>query len=426
MSNVLRMKARSKKKRMGRPEIMSREEYQGRPVNVRMELIQALIPLGIMAVYEEIQREVTQLAGGRYERKCPEIECRRHGTNPGSVNLAGQRVPISVTRVRGPEGEVGLSSYRALHEGTELDEMLFRRVLRGISCRDYEAAAQAIPGAIGLSSSTVSRRFVEASREKLRELQERDLSGEDIVAIFADGKSFVDDQMVLALGVTMSGQKRALGFVQTDTENRQALAEFFRSLLTRGLDISRGVLVVIDGGKGLRSAVREVFGKRVRVQRCQWHKRENIVSYLPKAIQAYWRKRLQKAYEKASYKDALAELRKIHAELEEINQSAARSLEEGLEETLTLHELGVFAQLGRSFKTTNCIESFNSMAERQCGKVSHWKNSSQKQRWFAAVILDAEPRLRRVMGYRQLPKLRGALMKALKIKSEATSSEKAA
>jgi putative transposase len=426
MSSVLRMTARRKKKRMGKPEIMSRAEYQEQPVDVRVELLRALIPLGLIAVHEEIDAEVTRLAGERYARKAPEIECCRHGTNPGSVSLGGQRIPVRVTRVRGPEGEVALDSYQELHRGKELDETLFRRVLLGISCRDYEAAGEAIPGAIGMSSSTVSRKFVEASAEKLREMQERDLSGEDVVAIFVDGKSFAEDQMVLALGITMSGQKRALGFVQTDTENRLVLVEFFQSLLSRGLDVSRGVLVVIDGAKGLRAAVRQVFAKRVRVQRCQWHKRENIISYLSKAQQPYWRKRLQKAYEKTSHEEAHGELRKIHAELEEINQSAARSLEEGLEETLTLHELGVFARLGRSFKTTNCIESFNSMAERRCAKITHWKNSSQKQRWFASVILDVEPRLRRVMGYRQLPKLREALMKSLKIKSEETSSRKAA
>jgi transposase-like protein len=307
-----------------------------------------------------------------------------------------------------------------------LDESLFRRVLYGISCRDYEAAAEAIPGAIGISSSTVSRTFVEASGKKLREFQERDLSAQDVIAIFVDGKSFADDQMVLALGVTMSGQKLALGFVQTDTENSRVLTEFFRSLLERGLEISQGLLVVIDGSKGLRSAVREAFRKRALVQRCQWHKRENIISYLPKGEQSYWRKRLQKAYQQATYKDAKAQLLKIHAELEEINQSAASSLAEGLEETLTLHRLGVFPILGRSFKTTNCIESLNSMAERHCAKVSCWKNSSQKHRWFASVILDAEPRFRKVMGYRHLSKMREALRMDLKISSGKALSQKAA
>jgi len=395
-------------------------------MDTRLELIRALIPLGLIAVYEELDAEVEQLAGRWYARKPEDSRGHRYGSNRGSVKLGGQRVAVSVPRVRGPEGEVTLSSYQRHHKGQDIDEGLFRRVLYGISCRNYEAAADAIPGAIGLSSSTISRRFIEASGAKLREFQERDLSGQDIVAIFADGKSFAEDQMVLVLGVRMDGQKVMLGFVQTETENTRVLVNFFHSLLDRGLDVSRGTLVVIDGAKGLRSAVKKAFTKRVLVQRCQWHKRENVVSHLAKSEQAHWRRRLQKAYERPTYKEAQEELLKLHAELEELNQSAARSLAEGLEETLTLHRLGVFANLGRSFKTTNCIESVNSMAERQCGKVDYWKNSAQKHRWFASAVLDIEPRLRKVMGYRQLYKLRDALMEELGIKSEETNSKRAA
>jgi transposase-like protein len=402
------------------------EDYQDQGMDTRLELIRALIPLGLMAVYEELDAEVEQLAGRWYARKPEDGKCHRYGSNRGSVRLGGQRVAVSVARVRGPEGEVSLSSYQRHHKGKDLDEGLFRRVLYGISCRNYEAATEAIPGAIGLSSSTISRRFIEASQAKLREFQERDLSGQDIVAIFADGKSFADDAMVLALGVRMDGQKVMLGFVQTSTENTRVLTDFFRSLLDRGLDVSRGTLVVIDGGKGLRGAVKQPFSKRALVQRCQWHKRENVVSHLPKGEQAGWRQRLQRAYERPTYEEAKKELLKLRAELEELNQSAARSLAEGLEETLTLHRLGVFASIGRSFKTTNCIESVNSMAEQECGKVDYWKNSAQKHRWFASALLDIEPRLRKVMGYRQLYKLRNALMEELGIKSGEMNSKRAA
>jgi putative transposase len=248
VGSVLRSVSRRKKrKRIGPPQVIRREDYQGQDVNGRLELIRALIPLGLIAVYEELEAEVEQLAGPRYRRKPEGVEHYRHGTNRGSVKLAGQRIPVSVTRVRGPGGESPLASYRRLHKGEDHDEGLFRRVLYGISCQDYEAAAEAVPGAIGLSGSTVSRQFIEASQAKLREFQERDLSGQDIVAIFVDGKSFADDQMVLALGVTMGGQKVMLGFVQTETENTRVLTSFFRSLLDRGLDVSRGALAVIDG-----------------------------------------------------------------------------------------------------------------------------------------------------------------------------------
>ena len=239
-------------------------------------------------------------------------------------------------RVRSQEGvEIPLRSYEALSDGGEVNELLLRRVLYGISCRNYEAAAEAIPGAIGLSSSTVSRGFVEASAAKLREMQERDLSRDDVVALFLDGKSFADAMMVIALGITVSGEKRFLGFVETDTENEKVLTPFLRSLLDRGLDISQGLLTVIDGGKGLKAAVKKAFRKRVLIQRCQWHKRENVVSYLSKGEQALLRKRLQSAYNRPEYKEALAALDQLHGELEERNQSAAGSLEEGLQETLT-------------------------------------------------------------------------------------------
>ena len=149
-----------------------------------------------------------------------------------------------------------------------------RRVLYGISCRNYEAAAAAVPGAIGLSSSTVSRGFIQASAAQLRAFQERDLSEEDVVAVFLDGKTFADATMVIALGITMTGEKCFLGFVETDTENATVLTPFLRSLVERGLDLSQGVLVILDGGKGLRTAVRKAFRNRALVQRCQWHKRD--------------------------------------------------------------------------------------------------------------------------------------------------------
>ena len=300
-----------------------------------------------------------------------------------------------------------------------------KRVLYGISCRNYEAAAASVPGAIGLSGSTVSRGFVQASAVKLRELQERDLSGEDVVALFLDGKTFAEATMVVALGITLSGEKRFLGFVETDTENEKVLTLLLRSLLERGLEISQGLLVILDGGKGLRTAVRKAFRGRALVQRCQWHKRENVVSYLSKGEQALWRKRLQRAYNRPNYEEARAELQKLHGELEDRNQSAAASLAEGFEETLTLHRLGVYGVLGRSLKTTNCLESVNALVEERCAKVDHWKNSSQRHRWLATSLLEIEPRLRKLMGYRHLSKLREALKQELKIEDN-TSKRKVA
>ena len=193
------------------------------------------------------------------------------------------------------------------------------------------------------------------------------------------------------------------------------MTAFLRSLRDRGLDLSAGALVVIDGSKGLKAGVQKAFEGQVVIQRCQWHKRQNVVSYLPRKEQGAWRRRLQRAYGRPTYEEAKRELRAIRAELDEINQSAVASLEEGLEETLTLHRLGVFPLVGRSLKTTNVIESVNAQAEQRCGRVDRWRNSNHKHRWLAAVLLDIEPRLRRLLGYRHLQLLRTAIQEELGI-----------
>ncbi len=404
---------RRKSKRLGKAERRSMADYRGMELDTRVELIRALIPLGLMHVGEMLEEEVTALAGARHQRGGENV---RYGHNPGSVKLQGQRYPVRVPRVRSRKGgEVSLHSWEALKRSGDPDEILLRRVLYGISCRNYERAAEAVPGAIGLSSSSVSRSFIQASAAQLKAFQERSLAELDLVALFVDGKTFAEDTMVIALGVDMDGRKIPLGFVQTGTENERALTPFLQGLLERGLDISRGLLVVIDGAKGLRAAAGKAFGKSALVQRCQWHKRENVVSYLPKTEQARWRRRLQKAYERPTYAEAKSALKRLRSELSSINQSAVASLDEGFEETLNLHRLGVFALLGRSFKTTNCLESLNALVEERCAKVDHWKNSNQKMRWLVAALLDIEPRLNRVNGYRHLPQLRQALLKELTV-----------
>jgi len=383
-------------------------------VSGRVALIQALIPLGLKAVGELLNEEVVALAGARHAREGRQEGLVRWGQQRGSVYLADQKVPVEVPRVRdGRRGvEVGLASYQALQEPRALDEGLFRRVLGGLACREYEACAEAVPEAFGLSRSSVSRRFVRASARRLQELQERSLKGERWVALLLDGKSFADDELVIALGVSVKGEKRVLGLVQTATENQRVCAAFLRELVERGFDGSDGLLVVIDGAKGLRAAITEVFGAAAQVQRCQWHKRENVVRHLPRGLQAAWRRKLQAAYARPTYAQAKTALRRLEAELRLLNVSAAKSLAEGLEETLTLHRLGLFAELGVSFKTTNALESIMAQVEQRTAKVDRWRTSEQKQRWCAAALLLIEPRLRKVRGYRHLPRLAEALRTA--------------
>ena len=193
--------------------------------------------------------------------------------------------------------EVPLASYLALRRPRRAEEAALLKVLEGLSRRDYESCVAPAAETFGLAASSLSRRFKRASAKKLAELTERDLSDYDLVALFLDGKTLGDDQMVIGLGVTLEGEKAVLGFVQTATENEPTCSAFLRGLLDRGLKIEAGLLCVIDGAKGLHKAVANVFGNKVAVQRCQWHKRENVVSYLPTSQQATFRQKLQRAYD---------------------------------------------------------------------------------------------------------------------------------
>ncbi len=409
MKRVFRIQGEGKMKDIGLRGLGAYRQVDG--LDAKVALIQALIPLGLQAVGDLLAEEVTQLAGPRYARTGGQPGLVRWSQQPGSVYLADQKLPLPVPRVRdlARNTEVPLSTYQQLREPRHGDLGLFRKVLLGLSCRDYPACAEAIPAAFGLSPSTVSRRFIRTSARKLQAFLTRSLDRYDIVALVLDGKTFAADEMVIALGVTLTGEKVLLGFVQTATENEPVCAAFLRELVARGLQTDPGLLCVIDGSKGLRKAVQTAFGAQAVVQRCQWHKRENVVAYLAKGQQATWRRKLQHAYERPSYAEAKAALLRCRQELRLLNESAVKSLDEGFEETLTLHRLGVFGALGVSLKTTNCLESINALIGRRTAKVTSWRTADQKHRWLAAALLDIEPRLRRIRGYRSLPLLRSAL-----------------
>jgi transposase-like protein len=382
-------------------------------VHATVALIQALIPLGFQAAEEALLREVDLLAGPRYARDDGAVHRVRWGRQRGSIYVADQKLPIRVPRVRDRQTgtEVPLETYARLQQPRAADEGILRRLLYGLSCRDYRACAEAVPEAFGLSRSSVSRRYIRATARKLEELQKRRLERYDLVALILDGKTFQDATMVTALGLTINGDKVILGFVETSTENGTVCADFLRQLVARGLRYEEGLLVVIDGGKGLRAAAAAVFGPETPVQRCQWHKRENVVAYLPKSQQSLWRGKLQAAYAEPTYPEAKSRLEDLRAELKRINESALRSLDEGMEETLTLHRLGAGPALRHSLATTNGLESIFSLVEQRTGKVDRWRTSNQRHRWCAAALLDVEPRLRRVRGYRALRDLRVVLQR---------------
>ncbi len=387
-------------------------------VDARIEAIQLLIPLGLQAVTDELQQAVVDLAGERYQRKAPGQPLRRWGSQRGSVYLGDQKLPVDVPRVRnvGDDTEVLLGAYQALQTPRNMDQGLLLRMLKGIATRNYDACAETVPEAFGLSSSTVSRRYVKATARKLAQFQERCLEDYDLVALFLDGKSFADEQIIIALGVTLDGRKIPLGFVQAATENERVCRRFLADLVDRGLQYEAGLLVVIDGAKGLYKAVMSALKGHACVQRCQYHKRKNVVSYLPKCEQDRLRHKMEAAYSKPTYEGAKKALDALKPELELMNQSALSSLEEGMEETLTLHRLGLMSTLSQSFRTTNCIENVNSLLQQLTHNVRRWTNSSQRHRWVATALLDIEPRLRRIKGCRHLPMLRQALQAELGIK----------
>jgi len=374
-----------------------------------------------MLARELLEGEVTALCGDRYGRDKPlDGRYSRWGSNPGSIHVREERVPIEIPRVRDMEAgrEQPLEVYQQMKTAVEIDGAMEEAILLGLSQRDYGRVAGAFVDGFGLSQSSVSRSFQERSRKALEAFEQRSLAEEDFVALWIDGKYLAGVQMVICLGLTMDGRKLPLGFVETTTENHEAIKGLFQNLIGRGFCFEKGLLCVIDGAKGLFKAVEEVFGEYAEVQRCQWHKRENVVSYLPEKDQSTYRRRLQQAYQKPSYEEAKAGLMEIRTELERVNRSAANSLAEGMEETLTLHRLGLFEELGTSLKTTNCIENLNGQLGKYIGRVKRWMDSDQRQRWVAMAMLEVEQKMRRIGHPEHLALLRGALQQSIQEKQQ--------
>jgi len=377
----------------------------------RLALVQLLVPVGLLWAEEEMRREHQSIVGASYRRG---KEFGPWGNNPGSIYLGEQKVSVVVPRARNrwTNEEAPLASYRRLQEPKALEAITLRRVLNGLSQRRYERAATQIPATFGIRKSSVSRRFVKATGRKLREFLERDLSPYDFVALILDGKTFAQTQVVIAMGVTLTGEKIVLGFTEASTENYTICKEFLGRLVNRGLKVDQEILVVLDGAKGLRKGVVEMFGDKAFIQRCQWHKRENVIRHLDRDKQDYFRRKLQAAYEQPTYEKARARLDIIRRELRPINESAVASLDEGIEETLTLHRLKMFVKVGVSLKTTNCLENLNKHLGYYTDRVSRWRTSDQKRRWVASVLVDVERRLRQAKGKEFLPTLRDMMREA--------------
>jgi len=381
-------------------------------LDVKVSLIQALIPVGLEKLSQELQQEVRKLAGpkGTHGK-----ENTRWGSQWGSVYLSDQKVPVEIPRVRNKRrnAEIPLETYQKLQQPYQADEQVFKKLLNGLSTHKYSESAELAPEVFGLSASNMSRRFKAATAAKLHQLMNRDLSQYNFVAIFIDGKRFFDDGVVIAVGITIDGEKTILGLSQMNTENHRAVEEFFDGLLERGLRFEEGLLFIVDGSRGLIKAINRKFAGYALIQRCLWHKRENVLSHLSKEKQIIWRNKLKTAYAKSTHSEAESVLVKLVKELDEINPTAANSLKEGISDTLTLHKLGLNQILRRSFSTTNCIESILAQVEQYTQRVDRWRDGAQIQRWVAAGLIEIEPHLRKVYGWRQAVYLREKIKQEL-------------
>ena len=389
--------------------------------DVKMSVIQDLIPLGLKAVADELKSEVRRLAGEKHSRAGANA---RWGWQDGSVYLRDQKFPVRVPRVRDVEAnkEVALEPYQRLQRPFDDDGGALRKLLHGLSTHKYQESSALAAEAFGISSSNLSKKFKRGSAEKLRQLETRSLAQYDIIAIFIDAKRYAEDGIMVALGVTMDGKKIILGIEQIHSENARAITQWLNKLVERGLKFENGILFIIDGSKGIKKAIEQRFSVYAFIHRCRWHKRENVVAYLDKPQQVIFRRRLQEAYAKTTYKEARADLEQLHRELENVNMSAANSLMEGLEETLTIHRLGLSPELAQSLSTTNCIEALMAQMGSYTDKVDRWHNSDQILRWTATACMDIEPRMNRIQGHRYLNVLRHKLLEIIRGRSEEKSS----
>ena len=368
---------------------------------------------GLQIIRGVIEEEVTRRVGPRYQPD-PTSSCVRWGQQPGYVVFAGQKVAVERPRVRVRKGqEVALDSYARLQQDGRRQRAVREGIVAGLTSRSYHRAVQSVLDGYGIEKSSVSREFVAASAVQLKQLCEKKLGDLDLVALLIDGIHLGKQVLVVALGIEINGKKHVLGLWQGATENTTVVKELLEDLVARGLNPERRCLFVIDGAKALRAAIERVFGDRAEVQRCQIHKRRNVKDHLPKLAQGDTDRRIRNAYALTNYAEAKAELEKIFRHLERMNPSAARSLEEGLEETLTVHRLNVGALLRRTLASTNPIESCLSTVERVAHKVKRWRGGDQPLRWTATGLLEAEKKFRRVKGYRELEALRHRLNPSL-------------
>jgi len=358
---------------------------------------------GLQLIQLLMEEEVRLLVGKR-SQSLPERTANRWGSERGYCVVMGQKVPVERPRVRSTEDrEIRLGSYEMFHRGEPLTETVWEKLMLGLTTRKYGDAVRQFTEAYGLEKSAVSEHFIEASRVKLKQLMERRLDKKKFCALLVDATPFEGQQMVAALGIGYDGTKTILGIWQGATENATVVSELLGDLMNRGVDFTAPRLYVLDGGKALHAAVKKYAGESAPIQRCQVHKRRNVLDHVTDENQPLVAKKLNDAYAMEDYAAAKQALDGLHRELMHLNPSAARSLAEGLEETLTVHRLHVPQQLRMTLASTNVIESAFSIVETVCRNVKRWHGGDQRERWIGSGLLIAQKQFRRVRGYKQIP-----------------------
>jgi len=372
-----------------------------------LEMESLMMSSGLLMMRQIMAREEEFLAGKRHNQTS---EVDRWGRQKGYVVLGGQKVPTKRPRLRNKQNqEVVLESYRRFQCRDDRTEAVYRRMVHGVSCRNYPETIEQFAKGYGISKSVVSREMVEATQEQLEALLERDLSSFELCVLFIDGVWLGDTVFLVALGVDVAGKKQVMGFREGGSENTEVCTGLLEDLVKRGIRTDNTILAVLDGAKALRSGVRRVFGERTPIQRCQIHKLRNVVRHLPDRYHGEFTRKIQAAYKMRTYADAKRALETIIKELNFINHSAAASLAEGLEESITVHRMDVPEGLRKSFYSTNIIESTFSRNQAVMKNVKRWQNSSQKHRWLAATLHEGEIKYRKLHGYRSMPLVVSAL-----------------
>jgi putative transposase len=381
---------------------------------MREGLLALAVGAGLQVMAAIMEEDVAAVCGPRGRHDVDRVAVR-HGHGAGSVSLGGRRVPVARPRMRAADGsgELAVPSYELFSDTEVLGRMALERMLAGLSTRRYDVGLEPVgtrteKAATATSRSAVSRRFVAQTETALAELLAADLSCLDLVALMVDGVHFGEHTCVVALGIGVDGTKHPLSLVEGSTENTTLVTDLIVGLRERGLDVTRPILVVLDGSKALRRAVLDVFDRPV-IGRCQLHKIRNVEDRLPEKLRSVVASRMRRAYHADSALAAEAELCALAAELDRTHPSAAASLREGMVETLTVLRLGIPPTLARTLRSTNAIESMISICRSHASNVKRWRDGQMALRWCAAGMVEAGKQFRRVNGHMHLRSLRDTL-----------------